>query len=1145
MKIFKNIALFLGLTSFAILISSSGLQATACDALVSVDDAQDETGTGAITVQITDLTLTHNVLIWTPSGDIAATEVSTGIWIMDNLVPSDEYMAMVFAYDTNGNEICEVHYATPIAIIEENTPIDVCACTEGILDNFSFENGTSAWEVSSDDDFFSTNGYEECEAKYGLLDWDNGFEATVEQVIENISEGAMFDLEFYAGTHITSYDHWVRLAFYDANNTLLSYIQIDVNHDVDTDNGNLFLYSAHDIEAPTSTSYLKLEGFANGNYLKLDAICLMMEEPVGDISGSVYKNQTEVDDFGNIQATSTPTENAFIMLTKDDGTAYSTMTDANGEYIFVDIPVGNYTVTAPEPMDGYSDYSDFDYSDDGDANDLNDPADNKIPVTLLGDELDADNNFIDQADSGTITGSVTIDTNNDNIGEDTFEEVMLKLCDPNGQIAVDIDGNNIENVVTDAMGIYSFANLAIGNYVVKECQPTGFSSVADGDESPDGDVEDGILNNDDQISVSLLAGETDSDNNFVDEASVYISGSVMEDVDNDDLGDLPLENVEFKLMDATGNPAFDLDGNLVASSFSDNTGYFEFSNISDGVYFIEQIQPDNYSNVWAEDTSDDDAVDILDYDLLDNLIPIFLEPGEGDINNDFVEETECDQAEPNTYLTVGVITNPGIIGSSTDIVNVTYVLINTGTDALSEVELNSEVTLFNGEPIDITLNPVFAGDPNNNGYLDPNEIWFYSAVNTFTYGEGDSFIVGCGASANSPCASEIGGAADLLFTSGVNMDVEIEQEYIQPGESIDITLTTRLLIDEDVSKSPGSTTIMVDGTPIDVALPRAKWNARDLRISATGINNNEPFNPFNPPNGLELLTFCDQGGFDGGRNNEYVLDEFEPIETVRTPCESFGENDVQCEFPDWVFCYKLAIPSNYNQATFEVTASDDFSVWVSRETKGGSGEFKAYEEITEYIESGGSDTDQVQIKQLHALTIDKIEAKKIYNTTELTWTTSHENINCEYYIERSSDKINFETIGKVNGNGTTLSLNSYLFTDTNPLPFKNFYRVFQVDSNGMNSTSEIRSVDFGSSNGENNFLVYPNPVVDYAVFRTGSENENIKVAVYNGDGTKVIETVINSGERLNLSDLAPGQYVAKATNQSTNQFFYEKITVIR
>jgi len=132
------------------------------------------------------------------------------------------------------------------------------------------------------------------------------------------------------------------------------------------------------------------------------------------------------------------------------------------------------------------------------------------------------------------------------------------------------------------------------------------------------------------------------------------------------------------------------------------------------------------------------------------------------------------QGAPNSVLLAGVITNPGLISSDEDLVNVTFVVVNSSDHPVENIELTANVNYLNGLPTGNNLYPVLAEDPNGNDKLDPNEIWFYSAVSSFDYSEGESFVISGGVSGDCPCGQEIGGAADLLFTSGGNMDIEIK-----------------------------------------------------------------------------------------------------------------------------------------------------------------------------------------------------------------------------------------------------------------------------------------------------------------------------------------------------------------------------------
>jgi len=70
--------------------------------------------------------------------------------------------------------------------------------------------------------------------------------------------------------------------------------------------------------------------------------------------------------------------------------------------------------------------------------------------------------------------------------------------------------------MTDEDGNYSFTNIEPGDYSLVETDPAGFFDVSDVDETPDPDGNDGATPND-VIPVVVDAGESDEDNNFVED----------------------------------------------------------------------------------------------------------------------------------------------------------------------------------------------------------------------------------------------------------------------------------------------------------------------------------------------------------------------------------------------------------------------------------------------------------------------------------------------------------------------------------------------------------------------------------------------------------------------------------------------------
>ncbi len=94
----------------------------------------------------------------------------------------------------------------------------------------------------------------------------------------------------------------------------------------------------------------------------------------------------------------------------------------------------------------------------------------------------------------------------------------------------------------------------------------------------------------------------------------------------------------------------------------------------------------------------------------------------------------------------------------------------------------------------------------------------------------------------------------------------------------------------------------------------------------------------------------------------------------------------------------------------------------------------------------------------------------------LEWTTVQEVGNAFYSIERSTDAINFEVIGQLDGAGTSNELIDYKFIDNRPLNGQAFYRLKQTDFNGEFEYSQVLRVYVEKVAAPAVYKVYPNPV---------------------------------------------------------------------
>ena len=152
------------------------------------------------------------------------------------------------------------------------------------------------------------------------------------------------------------------------------------------------------------------------------------------------------------------------------------------------------------------------------------------------------------------------------------------------------------------------------------------------------------------------------------------------------------------------------------------------------------------------------------------------------------------------------------------------------------------------------------------------------------------------------------------------------------------------------------------------------------------------------------------------------------------------------------------------------------------------------------------------------LTFFKI--KKIEDDILLHWQTASEKNNEGFYLERSADSKDWETIDFVQGNGTTQEVNNYSYFDKTPLLGDNYYRLRQVDLDDHFEYSDIVSITSETTNQE--LQIYPNPVKNELNIIAGQG----QATIYNLLGQPVTQLQItNERSMINVHDLQKGQYI--------------------
>jgi uncharacterized repeat protein (TIGR01451 family)/gliding motility-associated-like protein len=310
--------------------------------------------------------------------------------------------------------------------------------------------------------------------------------------------------------------------------------------------------------------------------------------PIGSIGDYVFN---DVNKDGIQNTGDTPVSGVKVILYKADGVTKldSTITDANGKYLFDSLFTDNYkvkfilpagsTFTTSKVSTG-TDVTDSDAGTDGFSA--------VIPIDVEGtgkakDNLDVDAGLI--GNLGSIGDFVWRDDNSNGIqdlGEPGIAGVVVNLY----------KGTTFQtSITTDANGKYTFGNLTSGAYQVEFVSPaqSKFTKANQGtDDTKDSDVgangKSQIIN----IDVTKLATDTLRNNPQID-AGIIPLGSIGDYVFNDnngngiqDGGDTPLAGIKVTLTDKNGN--------VITTSTTDGSGKYEFI-VAAGQYIVVFDKP--------------------------------------------------------------------------------------------------------------------------------------------------------------------------------------------------------------------------------------------------------------------------------------------------------------------------------------------------------------------------------------------------------------------------------------------------------------------------------------------------------------------------------------------------------------------------
>jgi photosystem II stability/assembly factor-like uncharacterized protein len=190
--------------------------------------------------------------------------------------------------------------------------------------------------------------------------------------------------------------------------------------------------------------------------------------------------------------------------------------------------------------------------------------------------------------------------------------------------------------------------------------------------------------------------------------------------------------------------------------------------------------------------------------------------------------------------------------------------------------------------------------------------------------------------------------------------------------------------------------------------------------------------------------------------------------------------------------------------------------------------------LTGYAVGGGGAIFKYKVTGITP--VELVSFNEVYSGghVKLKWETATETNNHGFEIQKSIDKIRWETIGFVKGNGTSTKNHTYSYIDKSGGTGLYYYRLKQIDFNGKYEYSNILEATIYPPLQYNLSQNYPNPfnpttIIKYSIPNSG----NVKILIYDMLG-RIVKTLVNDYKqagtykiRFDGSSLSSGIYIYK------------------
>jgi uncharacterized protein (DUF2141 family) len=320
---------------------------------------------------------------------------------------------------------------------------------------------------------------------------------------------------------------------------------------------------------------------------------LESREVPATISGRVF---LDFDNSGTFNGPDSGIQGVTITLSGGGlTTPQTTTTDAQGNYSFGNLAVGNYTVTETQPTTGIG--------HDGKVTRptaVIPPSTTPVPIGTVGVNKVTDLTLTSTTTVGGLnfaevpqvqTGGFVFNDLNNNGVKDAGEAGIAG-------VKVTLTGTSIvsgpitaKTATTDVNGEYKFQNLTPGTYTITETQPTAFSDGKEQNGTPTG----ATVGADKFTGIDLTKAATSGGFNFGEVTTGTLSGVVFADANNDGTqaatGEPGIAGVKVVLtgQDSAGHP-------VSRTTTTGADGSYTFNNLAAGTYTVREIQPTTFAD---------------------------------------------------------------------------------------------------------------------------------------------------------------------------------------------------------------------------------------------------------------------------------------------------------------------------------------------------------------------------------------------------------------------------------------------------------------------------------------------------------------------------------------------------------------------